>query len=325
MGKRKNKKNKKAPKNESRQPQEPLTSSNSDVVGQSASLKTKSQPAESPQEMLNDVIEFQKNMLQQVDELRAEIKGMSSTLKEGIKDSLDDSYQRTKKRLIEIERSLIEYQDQNLPKKLDAVERSLDLLQGKLVVMDEVREKLDHQLLSTRKDAELQPANEEEQVIADLATYGEQILEVLSRAARHYARNRDVISQSGQETQQAELARVRKESFEEGVLVGRTEVVAKLIDQFDVNTLFDGNSPQDKIIASFLLQFLQEDEHLSEGEIIEISAEERAQFEARAKFTGLGTFEVKISCLKLGQKIIRKAELEAFVPEEEEPDQPSHQ
>ncbi|MDM8535977.1 hypothetical protein QUF70_04415 [Desulfobacterales bacterium HSG17] len=198
----------------------------------------------------------------------------------------------------------------DIPKKLKFIEQSFDLLQGKLGSLDDIQETLKDKGISIRQ--EFPPTGEEEDVIIQLAKYGEKILNHLTIAARHYARNRQDISRAGHEKHLQELQKEQKKSFKNGKSEGKIETVEDLIKQFDLGSLFNSKSQEGQTIVAFLKNNgLIEDEELVQDTVIEIDEKNRGQLEVKAKFQGLGAFSVKKSCLKLGGKIIRKAELEA--------------
>ena len=115
------------------------------------------------------------------------------------------------------------------------------------------------------------------------------------------------------------MRKTRERAINEGISKGRLELVEDLMNKFDLDSLFNRESPMDKTLVEFLKSNgLTENEEFLQGKTMEIDEKNRTQFEAKAKFQGSGTFIVKKSCLELGEKIIRKAELELKVAAEAE-------
>ncbi len=227
------------------------------------------------------------------------------------------SYESVLKGLKNIEEDISEYLAADIPKRLKSIEQSFDLMQGKLGTIDEIQETLKDKGVSIRQ--EFPPSKEDEEDIVQLAKYGQKIFDLLTIAARHYARNREDISRSGQEKHAQELRKTRERAINEGISKGRLELVEDLMNKFDLDSLFNRESPMDKILVEFLKSNgLVENEEFLQGKTMEIDEKNRTQFEAKAKFQGSGTFIVKKSCLELGEKIIRKAELELKVAAEAE-------
>ncbi|RLB93180.1 MAG: hypothetical protein DRH26_04510, partial [Deltaproteobacteria bacterium] len=227
------------------------------------------------------------------------------------------SYESVLKGLKNIEEDISEYLAADIPKRLKSIEQSFDLMQGKLGTIDEIQETLKDKGVSIRQ--EFPPSKEDEEDIVQLAKYGQKIFDLLTIAARHYARNREDISRSGQEKHAQELRKTRERAINEGISKGRLELVEDLMNKFDLDSLFNRESPMDKTLVEFLKSNgLTENEEFLQGKTMEIDEKNRTQFEAKAKFQGSGTFIVKKSCLELGEKIIRKAELELKVAAEAE-------
>ncbi len=185
--------------------------------------------------------------------------------------------------------------DKNIPEKLDSVERSFEILEGKLGLLNE-----NQKATSETDSQEFLPSEDDEGSLVQLSEYCKKALDVLTLAARHHARNQEYTMKS---------EKIRKESVEEG----ENKALKDLIEKFsDLDTLFDSNKPNDKILVSFLRnKGLHRNEKLSKGEEIEINASNRESFELKAEFRGdEGTYTVKQSCFEFKNDIIRRAKLE---------------
>ncbi len=243
------------------------------------------------------------------DELRAEYAALNRRIKK-----LEDAMSRLlepipdlKSGIKAIDNNFFEHIiDKNVSEKLDSIGRSFETLEGRLGLLNEIYENG-----KANSETGSQALEHDEGSLVQLSEYCQKALDVLTIAARHYARNQECISET-ESMPAMQSEDIRKEPVEERHIIGENKVLKDLIEKFaDLDTLFNSDISNDKILAHFLMnKGLHRNEELSRGKEIEINPSNRESFELKAEFRNEGTYIVKQSCFEFNDDIIRRAKLE---------------
>lgn len=284
-------------------------------------------------ERLGDIIGEVKKGNGQLVSLKQDITDMAkiiNILPSAVSEHLSKELRSFKNRLEALPDTLDD--ELNLTKRLKGIEKTTDTIQGTLQTLQnqdqsEIKDLLRDKMVNFKK--EFPAMNEDEETIVELAKYSEFITEQLSLAARHYARNRQLIegihkerNYFGQQLKDAK-AQAHQTGFEEG----KTVVIKQLLANYtDVDALFESTNEESRILVTYLKnQGLLKDETLLKGSVIVITDENRQLMEMKASFEGLGQYKVMKPAYKLNEAIYQKAVLVLYVNPENDQLQLSNQ
>lgn len=195
-------------------------------------------------------------------------------------------------------------------RRIKEIENTLDTLMGRFVIIEEINDILKEKSVTLRKT--FPPANEEDEVIEHLSEYGLKILDQLTIAARHYARNRESITHAGLDKHRKELEQGRQEERDIGRKEGGRLWLEDLIGKFnDLDGLFESRHPNDQVLTSFLRnKGLSLHEELSRGKSVTITLDNRSKYEHLASFDGTGEYRVIESCFVIEKMPVKLAVLQ---------------
>ena len=206
--------------------------------------------------------------------------------------------------------------DKHFSIKLDNIERTLETLEGKLVILEDIHNSLskaEQQFSPRSSESESNFDFEEENSIIKLSKYCQKSLTILTTSARHHFRHQaEVASAKKTTSNHQESKHCEKEIFNQGTIDRETKLIKDLIYKFsDLDALFSSNKENDKIIVSFLKKHgLGKCESLSKGDFVEITEETKKEFERKANFKEEGDYTVVASCFELNDDSAKKAKLE---------------
>ncbi|MBI5982752.1 hypothetical protein P5F43_15510 [Clostridium perfringens] len=191
----------------------------------------------------------------------------------------------------------------------------LEVIQGKMNNIDgisRIEEKLEN-LNFSGKNNNIKLASYEDEVIVNMAEYGEAIIQQLAGAARKFATNKSSIENINKERKENEI-RLKskiKDTEEKISKEVKKELLGDLASKFEtLDKLFNSEDNKDLMIKQFLVNNgLEIDSKLKIGETIEISEENKRDLESKAIFEGIGTYKVEESLFKINEEVYQKAKL----------------
>ncbi|MGA1871393.1 MAG: hypothetical protein ACMUJM_22925 [bacterium] len=164
---------------------------------------------------------------------------------------------------------------------------------------------------STSNNIGFPPSNEDDELILDLANYGQKIFQQLTIAARHYAQNRndlDAINKIKIDYEN-KIKITKEEFFEKGKEEGGKKILENLLSRSqDLDDFF----AHDDILKGSQINGLEKDQRFLKGGQVEITPENKPEFEKLAHCESLGKFKVTKSCYTFNGEVIQYAELKAI-------------
>lgn len=209
----------------------------------------------------------------------------------------------------------LDYKINNIDKKIKEMVTTTQLLEGKLKLLDEIKEikemvKEGHKTIKE----EIPPSSLDEDLIVRMSMYGKQIFDELTVAARHYAINKKSIDELQEEKRNYEkrILEAREKAEEEGIKKGKLDIINELADKFEnLDNLYNSESSEAQIIVSILKNYgLNKHHKLIQDAEVEITELNRIEMEAYASFQGVGNFKVVRSAFIINDKVYKKAQLE---------------
>lgn len=244
--------------------------------------KTTSEVNTSVSNGLNQVSnKISSNVVTTINLLESKINDLPRKFDEKLNDSLEDT---------------VKSSTRSLKKSVDETRESLESLEGKVIVLDDLKGKLDKVNFSKKLEA----FNQEDDVIIELAEQGHEILNQFTLASRHYIASKNKVTQLEEENvklteQQDKIEASITKAVELQVKNEVTnEIITKVAQAF---SRLDDVYTDEKLVGiqALLTNYgLVQSEEFKVGNMIEVTEANRQLLEGQVKFeyAGEGTYTI---------------------------------